>query len=735
MAPDESNLTRAKNAVLSHDYDKAIEIYREILADDAGNVEVRLLLAKCYEKAEDDNNALHAYRSIILMQRDNIEVLIAMAGVYRRLGDNIAAVNTLDKALLVCKTDVQKAQIYYNMGNTFKLMGRYNDAVKCLNSAIETNPNDVLAYNYLGVIYSSYGQHEKALSIYTKAFQIDKNHPLLHYNSALSYIALKKYPQAKLAFENALRTRPGWIEAMISYAGLLTVMNRDSDAKRILLQVQKLKDDEPSLYNAFARLSFKQKNYVQAESYYKQAMEKDPANFEAMQGLGLTLERLDKYVEAEKIYAELESFDEENPISLLQHARVLLQMNQLDMAYSKILFVNKRDSQNPEALNLLAQYYALSDQHELCKDVFPKIKEIDPDYLSHFYDCALIYKKKGEYEKAKELLKEYLQIKNDDDRAITLMSALCQLTDDIYIPQFIEKVPLDESLEEEDDDSNESEDSDEGQVEVSAESGQEESEEENQEENEVEIDEENSSEDDSQVESQDLETEENSQPLDEDESLDEEESLQTEDSQNQSQDSQQEEIEDKLSESEEMAESQDSDVKNEAENQVENETEKTEDQTHEEEEQTDQKDSETFAYENQFKNQKRSVKGNYNKTFYDFLLDGIGDYNDDDIYFVEENKKKPSNFAGQLLDYDQPFDFSLPPKRRKLTSGNIIEEPAELKKKKKASSMTEKEKQSALEELTASLEKANHLTQKLDDKDLGKDLNRALNQLILKILD
>ena len=105
-------------------------------------------------------------------------------------------------------------------------MGKYDDALNCFNRVVEENPEDVLAFNHIGSIYALKNQNKDAVSSYLRGLKIDPNHPILHLNLAKSYDALGEFEKAQSEYEAALKTKPGWLEAIENYADLLLKKTR-----------------------------------------------------------------------------------------------------------------------------------------------------------------------------------------------------------------------------------------------------------------------------------------------------------------------------------------------------------------------------------------------------------------------------------------------------------------------------------------------------------------------------
>ncbi|HOE08993.1 MAG TPA: tetratricopeptide repeat protein, partial [Treponemataceae bacterium] len=299
MSDDKSYLlNRAKGAVLSRDFSLAARLYKTLLKSEPDNVEYLSQLGSVYVREGNDEKALTAYQSVISKDSGNFSALNSLGGIYRRLGRYEDSIAVLETALA---TGVNENAVYYNMGHTYKLMGNYEDAADCFITVIDENPNDVLAYNHLGSIQAARGGHQKALQTYARALQLDRNHPILHYNSAKSYIALGKLKEAKTAYENALRSHPGWIEAMDDYAHLLIKMNLYTESQDILLQAKKIDAKNLPIRNSLGLVYEYLGKYEAAQDSFSGVLSEDPENYTAQLGLSSVLFKQKKYEEAEDI--------------------------------------------------------------------------------------------------------------------------------------------------------------------------------------------------------------------------------------------------------------------------------------------------------------------------------------------------------------------------------------------------------------------------------------------------
>lgn len=58
------------------------------------------------------------------------------------------------------------------MGNVYRALGCYDEALTAYRRAIELDPQYAYPHNGIGSVYQLFGQHEKALSAYQKAVEL-----------------------------------------------------------------------------------------------------------------------------------------------------------------------------------------------------------------------------------------------------------------------------------------------------------------------------------------------------------------------------------------------------------------------------------------------------------------------------------------------------------------------------------------------------------------------------------
>jgi tetratricopeptide (TPR) repeat protein len=103
------------------------------------------------------------------------------------------AIQVYDEAIRLTPED---ADIYYNRGLAYGLLGHYERAIDDYDEVIRLNPEHADAYYARAVIWNELGQTQKAIDDYDKAIRCTQ-YPKAYYNRGLLYRKLGRSLEAK----------------------------------------------------------------------------------------------------------------------------------------------------------------------------------------------------------------------------------------------------------------------------------------------------------------------------------------------------------------------------------------------------------------------------------------------------------------------------------------------------------------------------------------------------------
>jgi tetratricopeptide (TPR) repeat protein len=182
------------------------------------------------------------------------------------------AIKAFDKAIQLNPGD---AVAYNNRGAAYGQIGNYKQQIDDSNKAIELNPKDAVAYNNRGVAYGELGNHEQEIEDCSKAIELNPNLAVAYYHRGIAYYKLGNRKQAAKDKNKAYALNPkrswGKVEVMSTESTSPTkdeskikvVGNRDS--KRYHLPGMKYYDK----VKAYHRVIFNSEKEAMKAGYHK----------------------------------------------------------------------------------------------------------------------------------------------------------------------------------------------------------------------------------------------------------------------------------------------------------------------------------------------------------------------------------------------------------------------------------------------------------------------------------
>ena len=404
MTEKELNLTKAQNAVLSHDWGTAVRLYKLLLKDDDSNITYLKALANVYVKSNEDEKAIPYYEQIINFYPHDIEAMNSLGAIYRRIKKYQKSVEILKKA----QHEQNISSVNYNLGFTFKEMGNYEDAIECFESVITENPDDVLTYNHLGSIYLLQKNYEKSVNSFKHGLQVDQNHPILNYNLARCYAESKNYRDSIKYFEKALRTRPGWIEAVRDFSDVLVKCQKNSSAQELVERTIKMHPQNADLLCILGNIFLSQFDYDNAVKTFEKAEQIEPNDIKILMGFSEALEKGDRIDEALEKAVEAADLSPLNPDVRKRYIHTLLSAQKYDQALEHVKELEETEGDDLQVLDLYGQYYICRGNEEVANLYYQKIKEKNQEYDDYILNASDRFMQTGNLDKAEEYAKKFV---------------------------------------------------------------------------------------------------------------------------------------------------------------------------------------------------------------------------------------------------------------------------------------------------------------------------------------
>jgi len=185
--------------------------------------------------------------------------------------------NLLDEALAAYKSN--------NLGH----------AIQLLLKLIQYDPNNYDALQILAVLYASQGEHNLAISFYSKASELNPNDPYLLSNWGSSYLEVNQHSEALVLLKRAVDLEPHFPEFLYNLANCHSGLDDPLTAISLYRRVIELEPTHHQSHNNLGKALFDLNQFDEAASYFHKALElfSDSPNY--LMNYGNTLNKLNQF--------------------------------------------------------------------------------------------------------------------------------------------------------------------------------------------------------------------------------------------------------------------------------------------------------------------------------------------------------------------------------------------------------------------------------------------------------
>lgn len=253
--PEASSSRRLERALGLHrsgNLQEAERLYREILAEEAGNTE-----------------ALH------------------LLGIARyQQGDAAAAVELLEHAVAIRPG---YAEAHNNLGNALYVQGDPARAAAAYRMAVELNPALVDAHSNLGNALCLLGNLEQAVEAYGRALDLKPGLAEVQVNLGNTLSALGRLDEAIASYRQAIAVNPALFQAFSNLGNAYRAQGRLAEAVAALQEALRLAPDLAEAHNNLGNAFKEQGRLSEAADAYRKALALNPDLAETLSNLGNVL--------------------------------------------------------------------------------------------------------------------------------------------------------------------------------------------------------------------------------------------------------------------------------------------------------------------------------------------------------------------------------------------------------------------------------------------------------------
>ncbi len=356
-------------------YPEALTAYRQAAELDPAYVAPQSGLGNVYVKMGRHAEAAAAYRRAINLAPETAWFHRNLALVYEQQGNYEAALEAYQQAINrypAGQPGRDQAAIWYYVGNAYRTLRRYDEAITAYQRAIELDPQYALPWNSLGSIFNTQEREAEAVAAYTRAIQLDPTYAWPYHNLGLIAEKQAKYPEAIKLYEEAIVRHQEEKDQATSWHRLGHVYETLGQSERAIVVDRRASELDPASalpWNSLGDIYSDLEQLEAAVAAYQQAIKLEPDYAWPYNNLGLIYEKLGQYDQAISLYRRV----------------IERQPGSLDQAIS---------------WNNLGNVYTALNRTEEAIAAYQQAIELDPTYTWPYHNLGAIYEKQGQSEMA-----------------------------------------------------------------------------------------------------------------------------------------------------------------------------------------------------------------------------------------------------------------------------------------------------------------------------------------------
>jgi arylsulfatase A-like enzyme/Tfp pilus assembly protein PilF len=197
----------------------------------------------------------------------------------------------------VVHDDPDVIDAWFNLGNAYYKVGRFEDAIKYFSRALQLKPDYDLAVINMANAYRKLGNDDAALAGYERYLTIDPKNAQVHYQIGEIYLDRGDEAKAQGEFTKALAIDPRTASARNALGAMAFARGDVAGAEREIRAALALKPDVRLAHYNLALIAEQRGDMAAAQSEYVRELELHPGNYKAAFNLSRLYERQGKVVE------------------------------------------------------------------------------------------------------------------------------------------------------------------------------------------------------------------------------------------------------------------------------------------------------------------------------------------------------------------------------------------------------------------------------------------------------
>jgi predicted O-linked N-acetylglucosamine transferase (SPINDLY family)/thioredoxin-like negative regulator of GroEL len=360
MNPKKPELEQARAAFNRRDYATADRLFRQVLKEKPGHVEVLNLLTIAlvglgrFADAEE-----FISRAVALYPGSDVS-FYNYAMILRQIDKPQPAIEQFGNAI---RLNASVPETWVGRGGAYASLQQYARALQDFEEALRLNPNHADALLHKANVLNEVGRFGEALAVFYHALAAKSDVVAANLGQAHALLGLNRHEEALAAYAKVLDLRPNAVLAWVGRGDVLSALGRSGEAFAAYDKALALKPDLAAAWlgrgHTFARL----KDADAAFAAYDRALALKPDMAAAWVGRGNVLQESQKFEDALAAFERALSLQPGLPAALLGRGNVLAKLRRgheaLD-AYDEALRAQPEFAEallgRADALQMLVRY-------------------------------------------------------------------------------------------------------------------------------------------------------------------------------------------------------------------------------------------------------------------------------------------------------------------------------------------------------------------------------------------
>lgn len=396
------------------EFEKAMEIYKQLIARMPEDHRSAAALAKLYTKQEIHDEAISTWQSLLKIDPENTQYRSELVKAYRAAGIFPEALEIIQQLIAE-----HPSTVYYSqLALVYMVDNRLDDAVAAYRDAIELDPNDWRVHKDLGQLYAQAGNFDAAEKTYKTALQLVRN----NYGRHIINIQLAKIYIQQNELEEALKKME--VEGILTFETLTAIAEKHQKQGELekaavaYKKAFKLTTDKNSHNRIAESLIHIYRGQGRLEEILKRGEEGDTSNSNINMELQKTLAKeymasseIEKAIEISKQVIARNPEDHEFRAAF---AHFCTKQRLYDEALIVLTVLIENAPKNAEYLYMLINAYAHSGSFSEAIALAQKLCIENPSRY-HYVQLARVYTRSNRIDDAIEAYREAIKITYSDE--------------------------------------------------------------------------------------------------------------------------------------------------------------------------------------------------------------------------------------------------------------------------------------------------------------------------------